>query len=63
MKFAVVVFPGSNSDHDAHYAVEHPLGEEARYVWHKETSLGDIDAVIRSTVSRGPRDATMSLHS
>ena len=46
MKFAVVVFPGSNSDHDAHYAVEHPLGEEARYVWHKETRLGDIDAVI-----------------
>ena len=46
MKFAVVVFPGSNSDHDAHYAVEHPLGEEARYVWHKDTSLGDADAVI-----------------
>jgi phosphoribosylformylglycinamidine synthase subunit PurQ / glutaminase len=46
MKFAVVVFPGSNSDHDAHYAVEHPLGEQARFVWHKETSLGDADAVI-----------------
>ena len=29
MKFAVVVFPGSNSDHDAHYAVEHVLGEQA----------------------------------
>ncbi len=46
MKFAVVVFPGSNSDHDAHYAVEHPLGEQARFVWHKDTSLGDADAVI-----------------
>ena len=46
MTFAVVVFPGSNSDHDAHYAVEHPLGEQARFVWHKETSLGDTDAVI-----------------
>jgi len=46
MKFAVVVFPGSNSDHDAHYAVEHVLGEEARFVWHKDTSLGDADAVI-----------------
>ena len=46
MKFAVVVFPGSNSDHDAHYAVEHPLGEQARFVWHKETSLGGADAVI-----------------
>jgi phosphoribosylformylglycinamidine synthase I len=46
MKFAVVVFPGSNSDHDAHYAVDHVLGEEARFVWHKDTSLGDADAVI-----------------
>jgi phosphoribosylformylglycinamidine synthase len=46
MKFAVVVFPGSNSDHDAHYAVEHPLGEQARFVWHKDTSLATTDAVI-----------------
>ena len=46
MKFAVVVFPGSNSDHDALYAVDHVLGEEARFVWHKDTSLGDTDAVI-----------------
>jgi len=46
MKFVVVVFPGSNSDHDALYAVDHVLGEEARFVWHKDTSLGDTDAVI-----------------
>jgi phosphoribosylformylglycinamidine synthase subunit PurQ / glutaminase len=46
MKFAVVVFPGSNSDHDALYAVDHVLGEEARFVWHKDTQLGDADAVI-----------------
>jgi phosphoribosylformylglycinamidine synthase len=46
MKFAVVVFPGSNSDHDAHYAVEHVLEKAARFVWHKDTSLGDTDAVI-----------------
>ena len=39
MKFAVVVFPGSNCDHDAHYAAEHVLGQEAELVWHKDTSL------------------------
>jgi len=46
MTFAVVVFPGSNSDHDAHYAVEHVIGHTARYLWHKETSVGDADVVI-----------------
>jgi phosphoribosylformylglycinamidine synthase subunit PurQ / glutaminase len=46
MKFAVVVFPGSNCDHDAHYAASHVLGQEAEFVWHKDTSLGGADAVI-----------------
>ncbi len=46
MKFAVVVFPGSNCDHDAYYAVDQVLREEAAFVWHKETSLGGADAVI-----------------
>jgi phosphoribosylformylglycinamidine synthase I len=46
MKFAVVVFPGSNCDHDAHYAASHVLGQQAEYVWHKDTSLGSADAVI-----------------
>jgi phosphoribosylformylglycinamidine synthase len=46
MKFAVVVFPGSNCDHDAHWAVSHVLGEEADLVWHKDTSLGGADVVI-----------------
>lgn len=46
MTFAVVVFPGSNCDHDAYYAAKHVLGQEARFVWHKETSLGDADVVI-----------------
>ncbi|HXE81523.1 MAG TPA: phosphoribosylformylglycinamidine synthase subunit PurQ [Vicinamibacterales bacterium] len=46
MKFAVVVFPGSNCDHDAYYAVRHVLGQEAEFVWHKETSLGGADVVI-----------------
>jgi phosphoribosylformylglycinamidine synthase I len=46
MKFAIVVFPGSNCDHDAYHAVKHVLGEEAAFVWHKETSLGAADVVI-----------------
>lgn len=46
MTFAVVVFPGSNCDHDAYHAAKHVLGEQARFVWHKETSLGDADVVI-----------------
>jgi phosphoribosylformylglycinamidine synthase subunit PurQ / glutaminase len=46
MKFAVVVFPGSNCDHDAQYAVQHVLGQEAELIWHKDTSLRGADAVI-----------------
>jgi phosphoribosylformylglycinamidine synthase len=46
MKFAVVVFPGSNCDHDAHYAAEHVLGQQAELIWHKDTSLRGADAVI-----------------
>lgn len=46
MKFAVVVFPGSNCDHDAYYAAKHVLGQEAAFVWHKDASLGGADAVI-----------------
>ena len=46
MKFAVVVFPGSNCDHDAYHAASHVLGQEAEFVGHKDTSLGGADAVI-----------------
>ena len=46
MKFAVVVFPGSNSDRDAWYAAGQVLGEQAELVWHKDTELGGADAVI-----------------
>lgn len=46
MKFAVVVFPGSNCDHDAYHAAKHVLGQDAKFIWHKETSLGDADVVI-----------------
>ena len=46
MKFAVIVFPGSNCDHDAYHAVKHVLGEDAEFVWHKERDLRGADAVI-----------------
>jgi phosphoribosylformylglycinamidine synthase len=43
--FAIVQFPASNCDQDAIYALR-LLGQQARYVWHKERSLGDAQAVI-----------------
>lgn len=46
MTFAIVVFPGSNCDHDAYHAVKHVLGQNARFVWHKDASLGNADVVI-----------------
>jgi phosphoribosylformylglycinamidine synthase len=46
MKFAVVVFPGSNGDHDSYYAAKHVFGQDAELVWHKDTSLGGADVVI-----------------
>jgi phosphoribosylformylglycinamidine synthase subunit PurQ / glutaminase len=45
-KFAVIVFPGSNCDHDAYYAAKDVLGQEAEFVWHKETDLRGADVVI-----------------
>jgi len=46
MKIAVVVFPGSNCDHDAWYAVSQNLHEQAEFIWHESATLGDADAVI-----------------
>ena len=46
MNFVVLQFPASNCDQDAIHALRDVLGQSARYVWHKETSLGDADAVI-----------------
>jgi phosphoribosylformylglycinamidine synthase subunit PurQ / glutaminase len=46
MRFGVVVFPGSNCDHDAWYALSHNLGHSAEFIWHDSASLGPVDAVI-----------------
>ena len=46
MRFGIVVFPGSNCDHDAYHVVKHVMGQEARFVWHKDRDLSGLDCVI-----------------
>lgn len=46
MKFGIVTFPGSNCDYDAFHAVTDALGEEAVYLWHRDTDLAGADVVI-----------------
>ena len=46
MKCGVVVFPGSNCDHDAYYALGHNLGQQASFVWHQSEDLSGLDAVV-----------------
>ncbi len=46
MKFGVVVFPGSNCDHDAYHATKHVLGHDARFIWHKDATISGVDVVI-----------------
>jgi phosphoribosylformylglycinamidine synthase subunit PurQ / glutaminase len=46
MTFGVVVFPGSNCEQDAYHAATAVLGQDARYVWHKETDLKGADVVV-----------------
>ena len=46
MKFAIVVLPGSNCDHDALHVTKDILGEEAELLWHKDTDLRGADCVI-----------------
>lgn len=46
MRFAVIQFPAANCDQDARHALRHVFGQEADYVWHKDTDLRGADAVI-----------------
>lgn len=46
MKFGVVVFPGSNCDHDAWYAATVNAGQTAEFLWHDSDRVGDVDAII-----------------
>ena len=46
MKFAVLVFPGSNCDIDMYHAIKDELGEEVEFVWHTETDLSGFDGIL-----------------
>lgn len=46
MKFGIVVFPGSNCDHDAYHVVHHVLRQPAEFLWHKDRDLRGSDVVI-----------------
>ncbi|HVF86719.1 MAG TPA: phosphoribosylformylglycinamidine synthase subunit PurQ [Pyrinomonadaceae bacterium] len=46
MKFGVIVFPGSNCDHDAYHVISKHVGQPVDFVWHRDTDLSSYDAVI-----------------
>jgi len=46
MKFGIVQFPGSNCDQDAYHALTDVLSQPTRYIWHKDTTLRDVDCVV-----------------
>jgi len=46
VKFAVIVFPGSNCDVDMFHAIKDELGEEVDYVWHDTENLDGYDAIL-----------------
>jgi phosphoribosylformylglycinamidine synthase len=46
MKFGIIQFPGSNCDQDCYHAVADIFRQPVRYIWHKDTTLGDVDCVI-----------------
>ena len=46
MSIGVVVFPGSNCDRDVRWATQGCLGFQTRYLWHEETDLSGLDAVV-----------------
>jgi len=46
MKFGVVVFPGSNCDHDAFHAIGRILGQPVEYLWHRSEKLAGCDAIV-----------------
>ncbi len=46
MKFGVVMFPGSNCDHDTYHVISKVIGQPVDFIWHRQSSVGDCDAVI-----------------
>lgn len=46
MKFGVVIFPGSNCDHDAYHVISKVIGQPVDFIWHKDTDIDSFDAII-----------------
>jgi phosphoribosylformylglycinamidine synthase I len=46
MKFGVVVFPGSNCDHDTYHVISKVIGQPVEFIWHRQTTIGDCDAIL-----------------
>ncbi|MBI5821459.1 MAG: phosphoribosylformylglycinamidine synthase subunit PurQ [Verrucomicrobia bacterium] len=46
MKFGIIQFPGSNCDLDKLWVLQDVLKQEARYLWHKDTDIGDLDCIV-----------------
>lgn len=46
MRFGIIVFPGSNCDYDCYHAIKHMLGQPVEFIWHKQTNIGQVDALI-----------------
>ena len=46
MKFAVIVFPGSNCDYDAYYVIKHQLKIEVNFVWHQDSDVSKYDCIV-----------------
>lgn len=46
MKWGVVVFPGSNCDHDCYWVLKHVFSQEVDYIWHKESQVKGYDCII-----------------
>ena len=46
IKFAVIVFPGSNCDHDAYYALKNIFDIDVNFIWHRDTDLNSYDAIL-----------------
>ena len=45
-RVGVIVFPGSNCDHDAYHALKHVMNAEVTFLWHKETDVSGLDMII-----------------
>src|SRR5690625_230155 len=45
-KIGVIVFPGSNCDHDTYHAMKHVMNADTKFLWHKEEESDDIDLIL-----------------